>query len=240
MVSGHVMATVPADTTARPNVIPADPTVKDDQPRDALVFPKGQRLHKIGDEPEKPHLHVSPKKELGVFFIAVLLMVIVITNIPLRGLWSVIVLILIALIVVLFAFFEVWNTILNWISILDIRITAGGYFVISIVLFVLWLMVMLVFDRQIYMIFTPGQVRVVQEIGDAETSYDTSGITVQKQRSDLFRHWILGLGSGDLIVKTSGANAQEIHMPNVLFIGRKVAEIEQMLRERPVVMGRPN
>ena len=53
------------------------------------------------------------------------------------------------------------------------------------------------FDRQTFMIFTPGQVRVRQEIGGEETVYDTTGITFQKQRSDLFRHWILGLGSGD-------------------------------------------
>jgi len=77
-----------------------------------------------------------------------------------------------------------------------------------------------------------------QEIGDAETAYDTTGMTVQKQRSDLFRHWILGLGSGDLIVKTSGANSQEFHLPNVLFIGKKVQQIEDMLREKAVVKGR--
>ena len=41
------------------------------------------------------------------------------------------------------------------------------------------------------------------EIGEAETAYDTTGMTIQKQRSDLFRHWILGLGSGDLIVTTT-------------------------------------
>jgi hypothetical protein len=96
---------------------------------------------------------------------------------------------------------------------------------------------MLLFDRQIYIVFTPGQMRVRQEIGDAETAYDTMGMTVQKQRSDLFRHWILGLGSGDLIVKTAGAHPVEIHLPNVLFIGRKVAEIEDMLRSKQVVTG---
>jgi hypothetical protein len=64
-------------------------------------------------------------------------------------------------------------------------------------------------------------------------------MTVQKQRSDLFRHWILGLGSGDLIVRTSGANAHEFHLPNVLFIGRKVKEIEDLLRQKQVVTGAP-
>jgi hypothetical protein len=96
---------------------------------------------------------------------------------------------------------------------------------------------MLFFDQQVYMVFTPGQFRVRQEIGDAETAYDTTGMTIQKQRSDLFRHWILGLGSGDLIVKTSGAQAHEFHLNNVLFLGRKVKLIEEMLRSRPIVSG---
>ena len=93
------------------------------------------------------------------------------------------------------------------------------------------------FDRQIYMVFTPGQLRVQLEIGDAETAYDTTGMTIQKQRSDLFRHWILGIGSGDLIVRTAGAQGHQFDMPNVLFLGRKVREIEDMLRSRQVVSG---
>jgi len=62
-------------------------------------------------------------------------------------------------------------------------------------------------DPQIYMVFTPGQLRVRQEIGGGEAAYDTAGMVIQKQRNDLFRHWILGLGSGDLVVNTSGATA---------------------------------
>jgi hypothetical protein len=62
-------------------------------------------------------------------------------------------------------------------------------------------------------------------------------MTVQKQRSDLFRHWILGLGSGDLIVRTAGAQTHHFDMPNVLFLGRRVREIEDMLRSKQVVGG---
>ncbi|HEY1859280.1 MAG TPA: hypothetical protein VGG61_02945, partial [Gemmataceae bacterium] len=92
--------------------------------------------------------------------------------------------------------------------------------------------------RQLYMIFSPGQLKVRQEIGGGEKAYDTSGMTIEKQRSDLFRHWILGLGSGDLIVNTSGAHVQHFEFPNVLFVGKKVHQIEDMLREKAVVRGR--
>jgi hypothetical protein len=186
-----------------------------------------------------PRLHVSGSKNTGVLWSIVLLLVIMITNVPLRGLWSVIVIILIVLFSVIFALIGVWDTILEVFSFLDIRINVGGYVFISTVLLILWLIAVFYFDRQIYMVFTPGQFRVKQEIGDAETAYDTTGMTVQKQRSDLFRHWFLGLGSGDLIVRTAGAQAHEFHLNNVLFVGTKVKQIEEMLRSRAVVAAPP-
>lgn len=247
MFSGHRLATVPAGTTALPEHATAkiDAKKKGDPPTEVKIDvlhlpaedPHLQRDPSHKEQPLQPYLHISEKKELGVVFVFVLLMVIVITNIPLRGLWSVIVIVVIVLLVILFALIDVWNTILGWVSILDIRITAGGYFAISSVLFVLWLVVMLFFDRQIYMVFTPGEVRVRQQIGDAEMIFDTTGMTVEKQRSNLFLHWFLGMGSGDLIVTTSGANPQHINMPNVLFIGKKVRDIGELLHERQVVPG---
>jgi hypothetical protein len=150
-------------------------------------------------------------------------------------LWSVIVIMFIISLAIIFGLLDWWDRIVTYLSFLDIRINMGGYLLISSVLFGLWLIVTLLFDKQIYMVFTPGQLRVRLEIGEAETAYDTAGMTIQKQRSDLFRHWILGFGSGDLIVKTSGAQAHTFDMPNVLFLGRRVREIEDMLRSRPVV-----
>jgi hypothetical protein len=85
------------------------------------------------------------------------------------------------------------------------------------------------------MVFTPGQFKVRTEIGGGEQVYDAVGMTLQKQRSDLFRHWILGLGSGDLIVKTAGAQAHQFEMDNVLFITKKVQLIEEMLKRKTVV-----
>src|SRR5262249_25382857 len=129
----------------------------------------------------------------------------------------------------------IWETILERLSFLDIRITLGGYVLVSTVLLIVWLIAFFLFDQQVYMIFTPGQFRVRQEIGEGEIGHGTTGMTGQKQRSDLVRHWILGLGSGDLIVNTSGAHPQHFDLPNELFLGRRVKEIEEMLRSRQVV-----
>jgi hypothetical protein len=233
---GERMATVPTHSIAeRQRVVEGH-----EGKHDVIILPSDKKLVSDGrhtNEPAQPHLRMSSNKNLGVLFCVVLLLVITITNVPLRGLWSVIVIIILLGLTIIFAILGWWEAILDRFSFLDIRINLAGYIVISSVLFVLWLLIFLLFDQQIYMIFSPGQFRVRLEIGDAETAYDTTGMTIQKQRSDLFRHWILGLGSGDLIVRTAGAQTHQFDMPNVLFLGRKVREIEDLLRSKQVVAG---
>jgi hypothetical protein len=229
---GEHLATVPTGTKAMARV-PVTIENKEES-RHVLVYPKG------AVEPTTPYMHVSSNKNVGVVFCAILLLVIAITNVPLRGLWSFIVILLVLFVTIILAILDKWSVVFEYLSYLDIRISAGGYLFISSILFVLWVLVVFLFDQQIYMVFEPGQLRVRQSIGDAEMSYDTTGMTTQKQRSDLFRHWILGLGSGDLIVKTAGAHPTEIDMNNVLFVGRKHREIEELLRSREVVSGNNN
>jgi hypothetical protein len=203
--------------------------------QDVIVLP--QKTSEDSRQNAVPRLHMAPSKNLGVFYACILLLVITITNIPLRGLWSVMVIVCVIFLIIILALLRVWNDVLTYFNFLDIRINMGGYLLISSVLFIIWAIVVFLFDKQLYMIFSPGQLRVRLEIGEGETAYDTTGMTIQKQRSDLFRHWILGLGSGDLIVRTAGAQAHHFDLPNVLFLGRKVREIEDMLRSRPVVAG---
>jgi hypothetical protein len=195
--------------------------------QDVVFAPKGKEI-------EPPRLFTARNRGYGVVFCIILLLVVVITNVPMRGLWSVMVIITIVLLTVIFALVGVWNTIMHAVTFLDIRITLGGYVLISTVLLVVWMIAFFLFDQQVYMIFTQGQFRVRLEIGEGETAYDTAGMTIHKQRSDLFRHWFLGLGSGDLIVRTAGAQAHTFDLPNVLFLGRKVKEIEDMLRTKQV------
>jgi hypothetical protein len=138
---------------------------------------------------------------------------------------------------VIFAWAGWWDNILEFLGALHIHTNAFGYLSIALVLFAMWCVAILLFDRQLYMIFSPGQLRVRLEIGGGESAYDAVGMMVQKRRDDLFRHWVLGMGSGDLIVKTGGVNAQHFDMPNVLFVGQKLKLIQQMLQEREVVSG---
>ena len=188
-----------------------------------------------GEQPDNPYLHVSKHKSYGVLYCFVLLLVIVITNVPLRGLWSFMVIITLVMLAIILHLWGKWEPILDALGRLHIYINAAGYLLISVVLLIVWLVTFFLFDSQIYMVFTPGQLRVRQEIGGGEVAYDTAGMMIQKQRNDLFRHWVLGLGSGDLVVTTSGASSHHFDLPNVLFVGQKVRLIEDMLREKAVV-----
>ena len=180
-------------------------------------------------------LRVLPHRIGGVIFVFVLLMVVFITNVPLRGMWSLLVIVVAVALVVIFVTLGWIETIVAWLSLLDVRINMAGYMTIAVFLFIIWLVALLAFDRQRYIIFTPGQFKVCDEIGGGEQVYSTDGISFQKQRSDFFRHYVLGMGSGDLIVRTAGAQSHHIDFPNVLFIHSKVQKIEQLIARRTVV-----
>ncbi len=234
-LDGTLMVTVPPGTKPVVEVkvpSPGDPSKM--VTREAWVLPEGKKLPRENKEdedsqPKEAKLHMSQSKNYGVIFVFTLLLVIVITNVPLRGMWSVIVIITLILLTVIFALAGWWEYIFEQLGRLDIRINAGGYFVLGGVLFIIWLITFAFFDRQIYMVFSQAQFKVRTEIGGGERVYSTVGLQLERQRNDLFRHWILGFGSGDLIVRTTGAQAHHFDFPNVLSISRKMREIESIL-----------
>jgi hypothetical protein len=224
-LDGHRLAVVPAGTEVVENY---------DGGRQALVLPAGARLPQdpATGKPSGPSIRMASHSGYGVIFFVVVLLVVLITNVPIRGLWSVVALVTLVLGTIILALAGWWDDILEAVVHSRVYINAFGYLGLSLPLLVLWFVVTLFFDRQIYMIFSPGQLQVHQEIGGGEVAYDTVGMVVAKRRSGLFRHWLLGLGSGDLVVNTAGANAQKFEMHNVLFIGTKLELIQQMLKTR--------
>jgi hypothetical protein len=177
---------------------------------------------------------VSTHAWLGSMFIVILLLTVFITNVPLRGLWSFLSIMAVVVVALLFSVFHVWDDFYTLLGGLHVYINMAGYMFVALTIFALWLVAVYVFDRRTYIIFTPGQVKVCEHIGASVRTYDTVGLTFEKQRDDLFRHIILGFGSGDLIVRTSGAERTEIKIQNVLMIGSKLREVENLLRERAV------
>jgi hypothetical protein len=195
-----------------------------------------KRVSGLPDTDEAYHIkpRVSPRSWMGPTFLFILILVVIITNVPLRGLWSLVVLIGFVVLALLISLFKWWDNILGALVSLHIFINMAGYLVLATVLFAAWLVATFIFDRRSYIIFTPGQIRVCEEIGSRERTYDTTGMTIEKHRDDWFRHIFLGFGTGDLSVRTAGADRHEILMPNVALIGFKIEPIQQLIRQRQI------
>jgi hypothetical protein len=232
-LDGHVMAVVPAGTQVESGqVLPGQ-----SQPRDVLVAPPGQAVPPPpgakGGAPE-PQLRVAANNTYGVVFVGAILLVVIVTNILLRGMAWVIALGVIVIAALTFSLLGWWDDILLWLGGLDIRMNEGGYLAFAVPLFLIWLFSTFVYDHYVYLIVSRGQVRIRQAIGEGEVAVDTSGVLLEKKRNDLFRHWLLGLGSGDLHVKSGGPSNIDFDLPNVLFIGWKLARVQELLREKEV------
>jgi hypothetical protein len=210
-----------------------------DGPRDVLIAPAGRSLPAADDaeDLQQPRLRMTSSNNPGVIWAMTLCLVILLTHVQLRGVWSLVVVVILAFSTVLLAILGLWDPILRSLRIIDVHMNALGYFSISLFLFVIWLFTFLVFDRLTYMIFTRGRLRVRKTIGEGEKVFDVRGMVFERHRDDVFRHWFLGLGTADLTVYTTGANARQIEMPNVLGIGRKLALINTMLKEVVVTKG---
>ncbi len=243
-VTGYIMALWTLIDGHRLAILPPHTTITYNKDNDTFILNThgGTSVQleeaRQGQGAENIRVRMAQNSRLGAIFVIILLLVTLITSVPLRGLWSVVIIVVIALGAIILALADLWDPILRSLGNLHIHINLAGYLFISTGLLVMWLVAVFFFDRQTYMVFTPGQLKVCLEIGGGETAYDTMGMTIEKHRDDLFRHWVLGLGSGDLTVRTSGAQAHVFEMHNVLNVSSKLREIEDMQRERPTVQGK--
>jgi hypothetical protein len=181
-------------------------------------------------------VRASGNRDYGMVYIVVLLVVIFGTNVPLRGLWSVVAILSLVVLTGVLAYFDVWGRILDALWGLHIEITFAGYLLPSVVLLVLWLVTVFGFDQLRFVRFTTGQFTVREQIGDAREVHDMTRVTIRKRRSDVIRHYLLGLGAGDLVIAVPN-QAREIVMPDVLFVDRKIRQISDLMRVRPVTTG---
>lgn len=176
---------------------------------------------------------VHPSAAMGVVFTMTFLLVILMTHITLRGMASVTMIVTIIAVILFIAYMGWWDNVLREMGKLAIFMNLGFYIFFSTAVFVVWAAAVFVFDRMEYWVFRPGQAIHHNVLGSGEHTYDTRGMVVEKMRDDLFRHWILGLGSGDLTLSTTGAKKIEAVVHNVLFIDSKLARAKQLAAMRP-------
>jgi len=174
-----------------------------------------------------------PSKNVGVCYTITVFLVILISNVSVRGMASVIVILSILFLTVLFAYLGWWEEILRWIPHLALYMNLGFYLFFSTLVFLAWFVSVFLYDRLSYWSIRAGQMTHVFVIGGAERSYDTRGMVFEKIQSDFFRNYILGLGSGDVRIHAAGARNEEFIIPNVLFVSSKLAAMQALIAIRP-------
>jgi hypothetical protein len=231
-LGNNYMAVVPAGTVAEKAV----QVQGVDGTRAGLILPSNREwpVDETGAV-EQPQLRISRSNNLGSVFVTALVLVIIVTNIRLTGVWSLVLILLFMLLSVVFALAGAWDFIFRMLGSSDIHITGAGYLCIATPIFIIWLVVLLFYDRLTYATFTPGQFTIHYAFGAGAKSFEVHGLTLEKKQDDLFRHWVLGVGSGDIVIRTGGANSQTYELPNVLFVNGKLATAQRMLQERQVV-----
>ena len=179
-----------------------------------------------------------PSPWMGLSYIGLILFVAIFTNVRARGVYSFVLLLLVA--------GAVWLTLripgiemaMGWASLLRVHLNLAFYLTFSTLLLMIWLFVIVIVDHFTWWRFSPGQVIEEHRIGQATGhAYNTEGMVVRRLPDDFFRHrmlglGILGLGTGDFIVKPPYEESFEIH--NVWRASRKQRHMELMIATRIV------
>jgi hypothetical protein len=176
---------------------------------------------------------IHPNRSLGVIYMFTFLLVILMTHFSVRGVASLTVIITGIAVTLFLAYMGWWDDVLRELGNLAMFMNLGFYFWFSTSLFAIWALAVFVLVRFNYYVFRPGQLVHITVFGGGEESHDTRGMSVIKMRDDLFRHWVLGLGSGDLHVATTGARKAEFVIHNVLFVGTKLEKIQGLVAMKP-------
>jgi hypothetical protein len=173
-----------------------------------------------------------PSSALGLTYLLVLLLLIVFTNVRLRGINSVVALLTLAFISVLLAWLGWWDNIAKLIPHLSVHMNTGFYLVFSTGLMIIWLIMFFLFDRLTFWRIRPGQMIEERLIGGGAESFDSNRLRFQRHSSDFFRT-ALGLGAGDLMATVAGAGGTTIEIPNVVFVDYKIRAIEKLIAVKP-------
>ncbi len=184
----------------------------------------------IGNTPEL----FSANRNLGVIYALLFIFMIIVTSSSIRGLISALVIVCLGFLALLFAYLGWWEGILDWFGSQSLSLNLGFYLFFSTALLIVWALTVFVIDHLSFWRIQTGQVTHEFVLGAVDKSYDTETMIFTKNQSDIFRHWILGLGSGDLHMTTMGGRGVEAKVSNVLFVGAKMAAIQQLIATKQV------
>jgi hypothetical protein len=193
-------------------------------------------LHPVDVQLGDMQVLFSSRTSLGVIYCLVVRLTILITNTHMRGLVSLVVVVCTGFLALLCAYLNWWPHILNWFGHQTVFMDMGFYLFLSTGLLLIWLLIVVVFDHLSFWRIRPGQITHEFVLGAVESSYDTDNMVFTKQQADLFRNWVLGLGSGEFQMQTMGGRGIVAKVSNVLFINARMSKIQRMIATKPDVV----
>jgi hypothetical protein len=198
----------------------------------AITYAGGIRVKELAASDDKAILfHKSPW--LGISFVALILFVVVFTNVRARGVYSFVLLLVAGGLIWGASHVPGVDTAMNWAGLLRIHLNLAFYLTFSLALMLIWLFVIIFIDRFTWWRFSPGQVIEEHKVGQATGhAYNTEGMIIRRLPDDLFRHRLLGFGTGDFSVKPTHGESFEIH--NVPGANRIQRSLERMIATRSV------
>jgi hypothetical protein len=176
-----------------------------------------------------------PSQNLGVIYTLLFLLLIAITSARVRGMKGALIIAGLAFLTLFFVHMNWWDAVLSWLGDQSINLSLGFYLFSSTLLFLAWVITVFVIDHLSFWRFRPGQVTHEFLGGIVDKSWDTDNMVFQKRQDDLFRHWVIGFGSGDLTMQTMGGRGQESNVVNVLFVIGKISRIQRLIATKPDV-----
>ncbi|MGH6814127.1 MAG: hypothetical protein ACREC6_00320 [Hyphomicrobiaceae bacterium] len=183
-------------------------------------------------------IHTNPW--LGISFSLLVLFVLIFTNARARGIWSLVLILVVVLLgVAVNRFFEM-KALAAKFTLLLIHMNLAFYVFFSSVLLAAWFIVIFIIDRLSYVYFAPTQVGKKQVFGEGSENFVATNVHVSRQSDDIFIHRILGLwplfGTGDLDIRFStGGGERHYALKNVWRIGVIEQEVNRLLRAREQV-----
>jgi hypothetical protein len=172
---------------------------------------------------------VLPQSTPHVVFTVTIILLILFTNVKMRGIYSITFIVATMCVVLLFAYMDWWERIFALLPYLTIHINLGFYLFFGTALFLLWAVTFFIFDKLTYWRVRPGQVIEERLIGGGQRTFDTDGLQFEQRPADLIQQTILGFGAGDLVLRTGGVNKSEIVISNVLLANDRIRRAQQLI-----------
>ncbi len=194
----------------------------------------------------KPLL-IHPQPWVGVSFTILLLFTTLATTVKARGIGSILLLLLLAAAAVGTQFVMSIDGLFKTPPAILVHMNLAFYMMVSSALFVVWFVIVFIFDRLSFWRFRGAQIERVQRfasiLGRAPESYSVMHVRLTRYSDDILDHKILGLGiiglgTSDIEGKIAifGGGNEHFRIENVWRATRSLRQIQAMMGQKATVV----